>query len=138
MPISLKVDCGAGPVSIPEEEEPTEGFLGNWTCTGTSGAMPVNFTLSNTSTGTDAFESTFEPAGEMDFLISTLMNCKVMWLQEGDEQAKIDPESYCAGGAETSVLSDTGMSLSNGTLTGSFYTFALERVQATYDFTCQR
>lgn len=142
--VSMKVDCGAGP--LPPEEEPVpEGFEGNWACDGTvrnpmagDGELPQTFTMTNSATVAGRFESTFTPSSDMDILIRVLESCLVQWSETSDIHADITAESQCSFGPDVFVRSDTGLDLDADGLSGSFFVEAQGAVQDTYTFTCVR
>lgn len=144
--VSMKVDCGAGPLP-PEGEDPgttPDGFEGDWDCEGAmsrpngGGELPLTFTMTNSAPSGGTFRSTFTPASEMDVFVRVLESCLVEWSETSDTRADLTDASQCSFGPDVFVRSDAGLTLTGSGLDGSFYIEAQGNPQDTYTFSCVR
>jgi hypothetical protein len=147
--VSMKVDCGAGEVSIDPDGDPGPApdptvWPGAWQCTGDMIAplgappFPLEFVHTIAAEGEGRLRSTFAPARDVDMFIAILGSCNVLWDEESETVAQIAPDAQCATSENSWVRSETGMTLSNGTLAGTVDIEQDGTISQRFTFTCSR
>lgn len=121
--VSLKVDCGAGDVSIGDGDPEPQGFAGAWSCNGEvtaqggDASFPATFDLNNSQTTDGQFASELVASGDAAPFVQPFSVCEYLWNEVSPASAELSDETACAG-ASGAIAESNGLSLDGATLSG--------------------